>query len=275
MGIIQPDLVALYRSIAKEIATLALALATTTTTTKEKPEYEDMVKHYIVASVLLGSMLAGHAHAVTAPHDAGLRKLQQDNYGDQYDPYGVDTDDDYYSSNDGYFYAYPDSYDDDYYASNDGYFYRYPIGAGYEISTPSIPSFDSLVDSAVDAGGNALSPYVGNDCNGESVADHTCQLFGGADAVNEIISDGIQDTIVSGVSSLFGRKLLQDNYGDQYDPYGVDTDDDYYDGGDGYFYRYPWYTGVVDTVVDTAGSILSNTDTSAFETATGGLLGGK
>jgi len=249
-----------------------------------------MVKHYIVASVLLGSMLAGHAHAVTAPHDAGLRKLQQDNYGDQYDPYGVDTDDDYYSSNDGYFYAYPDSYDDDYgdqydaygvdydddyYASNDGYFYRYPIGAGYEISTPSIPSFDSLVDSAVDAGGNALSPYVNNDCNGESVADHTCQLFGGADAVNEIISDGIQDTIVSGVSSLFGRKLLQDNYGDQYDPYGVDTDDDYYDGGDGYFYRYPWYSGVVDTVVDTAGNILSNTATSASETATGGLLGGK
>merc|ERR1712144_17275 len=156
MGIIQPDLVALYRSIAKEIATLALAPATTTRTTKEKPEYENMVKHYIVASVLLGSMLAGHAHAVTAPHDAGLRKLQLagypasggDTYGDQYDPYGVD-------------------YDDDYYAPNDGYFYRYPIGAGYEISTPSIPSFDSLVDSAVDAGGNALSPYVNNDCNGE------------------------------------------------------------------------------------------------------------
>ena len=51
-----------------------------------------MVKNYIVASVLLGSMLAGHAHAVTAPH-ATLRKLQQDNYGDWYDPYGVDTDD--------------------------------------------------------------------------------------------------------------------------------------------------------------------------------------
>ena len=34
-----------------------------------------MVKNYIVASVLLGSMLAGHAHAVTAPH-ATLRKLQ-------------------------------------------------------------------------------------------------------------------------------------------------------------------------------------------------------
>merc|ERR1712072_1140642 len=76
-GGIQPDLGDLHRSIAKEIATLALALATTTTTTttKEKPEYENMVKHYIVASVLLGSMLAGHAHAVTAPH-AGLRKLQ-------------------------------------------------------------------------------------------------------------------------------------------------------------------------------------------------------
>jgi len=122
-----------------------------------------------------------------------------------------------------------------------------------------------------------LSPYVNNDCTGESVADHTCQLFGGADAVNDLISDGIQDTIVSGVSSLFGRKLLQDNYGDQYDPYGVDTDDDYYDGGDGYFYRYPAAAvgGVVDTVVDTAGNIVSNTATSAFETVTGGLLGGK
>merc|ERR1712057_130391 len=150
-------------------------------------------------------------------------------------------DDDYYSSNDGYFYAYPDSYDDDYgdqydaygvdydddyYASNDGYFYRYPIGAGYEISTPSI---HSVVDSAVDAGGNAASEYIDNDCTGNSVADHACQLLGGPGAVNEQISDGIQETIVSGVSSLFGgRKLLQDNYGDQYD--------------------------VVDTVVDTAGN---------------------
>ena len=43
-----------------------------------------MVKKYIVvASVLLGSMLAGHAHAVTAPH-ATLRKLQQNNYGVEY-----------------------------------------------------------------------------------------------------------------------------------------------------------------------------------------------
>jgi len=42
-----------------------------------------MVKNYIVASVLLGSMLAGHAHAVTAPH-ATLRKLQQNNYGVEY-----------------------------------------------------------------------------------------------------------------------------------------------------------------------------------------------
>merc|ERR1712072_1194722 len=206
-----------------------------------------MVKHYIiVASVLLGSMLAGHAHAVTAPRDAGLRKLQQDNYGDQYDPYGVD-------------------YDDDYYASNDGYFYRYP-------------SVDSVTDSLVAAGGNAASSYIDNDCTSASVADHACQLLGGGGAVNEIISDGIQDTIVSGVSSLFGgRRLLQDNYGDQYDPYGVDTDDDYYAGGDGYFYQYPAAAvgGVVDTVVDTAGNIVSNTAASAFETATGGLFGGK
>merc|ERR1712072_49975 len=127
-GGIQPDLGDLHRSIAKEIATLALALATTTTTTttKEKPEYENMVKHYIVASVLLGSMLAGHAHAVTAP-DAGLRKLQQDNYGDQYDPYGVDT-------------------DDDYYAGGDGYFYRDPAAA-----------VGGVVDTVVDTAGNIVS----------------------------------------------------------------------------------------------------------------------
>merc|ERR1712188_220776 len=118
-------------STAKEIATLA-------TTTKEKPGYENMVKHYIVASVLLGSMLVGHAHAVTAPRDAGLRKLQQDNYGDWYDPYGVDT-------------------DDDYYASNDGYFYRYP-------------SVDSVTDSLVDAGGNTWSSYIDND-SVDSVTD--------------------------------------------------------------------------------------------------------
>jgi len=31
-----------------------------------------MVKNYIVASVLLGSMLAGHAHAVTAPESTSL-----------------------------------------------------------------------------------------------------------------------------------------------------------------------------------------------------------
>ena len=36
------------------------------------------MKFYIVASVLLGSMLAGHAHAVTFPHAT----LQQDNCGD-------------------------------------------------------------------------------------------------------------------------------------------------------------------------------------------------
>jgi len=29
-----------------------------------------------------------------------------------------------------------------------------------------------------------------------------------------------------------------DYYGDWYDPYGVDTDDDYYRGNDGYFYQY-------------------------------------
>merc|ERR1711977_314904 len=216
MGMIQPDLGALYRSIAKEIATLALALATTTTTTKEKREYETMVKHYIVASVLLGSMLAGHAHAVTAPHDAGLRKLQQDNYGDQYEGYGED-------------------WDDDYYHAGNNIYHRYPDCCTTQVLEPVTGVLDAIEDRAI--------PMA------------IAETFDG-----------------------FGkRKLLQDNYGDQYDPYGVDTDDDYYDGGDGYFYRYPAAAvgGVVDTVVDTAGNIVSNTATSAFETVTGGLLGGK
>jgi hypothetical protein len=213
--IIQPDLSALYR----------------TTTTKVKPEYDNMVKHYILASILFSSMLAGHTHAVTAPHDS-LRKLQlngypatEDNYGDWYDPYGVDTDDDYYSTGtDGYFNRYPDSYDDDYggdqydaygvdydddyYASNDGYYYLYPSGAG--TSGSSVPSFDSIVDSAVDSGGNALNEYIDNDCVGESVFDHACQFAGGAGAVNDLISGGIQDTIVGGFTDTFGRRLLQD-----------------------------------------------------------------
>jgi len=213
-----------------------------------------MAKLYIiVASVLLGSMFAGHAHAVTAPHDAGLRKLLQDNYGDWYDPYGVDTDDDYYASNDGYFYAYPANggdtygdqydpygvdYDDDYYASNDGYFYRYP-------------SVDSVTDSLVAAGGNAASSYIDNDCTGASVADHACQLLGGAGAVNDQISDGIQQAGQSLVSSLVGGRRLHDddddddddddvNYRDWYDPYSIDTDDDYYSSRDGSFInKYP------------------------------------
>jgi len=57
-----------------------------------------MVKNYMIASLLLGSMLAGNACA-----------LGGYDYGDFYDPYGVDTDDDYYSGGDGYFYLYPDS----------------------------------------------------------------------------------------------------------------------------------------------------------------------
>jgi len=98
-----------------------------------------MVKNYMIASLLLGSMLAGNACA-----------LGGYDYGDFYDPYGVDTDDDYYSGGDGYFYAYPDSdedgygdwydpygvdTDDDYYSDPDGYFYAYP-DSGY---TPEAP----------------------------------------------------------------------------------------------------------------------------------------
>merc|ERR1712224_460137 len=82
MGIIQPDVGDLHRfqSENKSLEYFALQLQKR----KEKPEHENMVKNYIVvASVLLGSMLAGHAHAVTAPH-ATLRKLQQDNYGVEY-----------------------------------------------------------------------------------------------------------------------------------------------------------------------------------------------
>merc|ERR1712224_1078836 len=157
MGVIQPDVGDLHRfqSENKSLEYFALQLQKR----KEKPEHENMVKNYIVvASILPGSMLAGHAHAVTAPH-ATLRKLQQDNYeveyaneypsvdvgygavpetsedldtglgpidiatgkrklhwggntgggdsyGDWYDPYGVDTDDDYYSDGTGTFYQY-------------------------------------------------------------------------------------------------------------------------------------------------------------------------
>merc|ERR1712157_605302 len=80
--IIQPDVGDLHRfqSENKSLEYFALQLQKR----KEKPEHENMVKNYIVvASVLLGSMLAVHAHAVTAPH-ATLRKLQQDNYGVEY-----------------------------------------------------------------------------------------------------------------------------------------------------------------------------------------------
>ena len=57
-----------------------------------------MVKNYMIASLLLGSMLAGNACA-----------LGGYDYGDWYDPYGVDTDDDYYSDGTGTFYLYADS----------------------------------------------------------------------------------------------------------------------------------------------------------------------
>merc|ERR1712224_252040 len=125
MGIIQPDVGDLHRfqSENKSLEYFALQLQKR----KEKPEHENMVKKYIVvASVLLGSMLAGHAHAVTAPH-ATLRKLQQDNYGDWYDPYGVDTDDDYYSDGTGTFYLYPSA------------------------------AVDGVVDTAVDVAGDVVS----------------------------------------------------------------------------------------------------------------------
>jgi len=78
-----------------------------------------------------------------------------DNYGDWYDPKGVDTDDDYYSG-------------------GDGYFYRYPAAMW-------------------------------------GVVIHT--------------ADDASLPIAGGLLNGLGRKLQQDNYGDWYEPYGVDTDD--------------------------------------------------
>ena len=52
------------------------------------------------------------------------------------------------------------------------------------------------------------------------------------------------DTFPSSSSSKLSRGCWgdcgssDDYYGDWYDPYGVDTDDDYYRGNDGYFYQY-------------------------------------
>merc|ERR1711937_820159 len=94
------------------------------------------------------------------------------------------------------------------------------------------------------------------------------------DVAGDVVSNTVSGTIQAATGGLLGRKLQQDNYGDQYDPYGVDTDDDYYSGGDGYFYLYPSAAvdGVVDTAVDVAGDVVSNTVSGAIQAATGGVL---
>merc|ERR1712224_726590 len=197
MGIIQPDVGDLHRfqSENKSLEYFALQLQKR----KEKPEHENMVKKYIVvASVLLGSMLAGHAHAGTAPH-ATLRKLQQDNYGDWYDPYGVDTDDDYYSDGTGTFYAYPDS----------GYIPGEPEPIGgippcYYTNTcednPSQNSDDSA--SVLDEVERIVDEVIAS-----QNSDDSASLLDWAERIVDEV-----------IASHFGRRLQQDNYGDWYDP---------------------------------------------------------
>ena len=75
---------------------------------------------------------------------------------------------------------------------------------------------DDAVDSVVDAGGEALNALgVDNDCTGESVTDHLCQTLGGAEAVNDGISTGIQ---VAGSAALGGGSFVDAalDYGTDY-----------------------------------------------------------
>jgi len=276
-----------------------------------------------VAGDVVSNTVSGTIQAATG----GLlgRKLQQDNYGDQYDPYGVDTDDDYYSGGDGYFYLYPsaavdgvvdtavdvagdvvsnvasgtiqaatggllngfgrklqqDNYgdwydpygvdtDDDYYSDGTGTFYLY-ADSGY---TPEAP----------EPIGGIPPCYYTNTCedNPSQNSDDSASLLDEAERiVDEVIASQNSDDSASlldwaerTVDEVIGRRLQQDNYGDWYDPYGVDTDDDYYSDGTGTFYLYPSVAvdGVADTAVDVAGNAVSSTvPRSAIDTATGGL----
>jgi len=70
----------------------------------------------------------------------------------------------------------------------------------------------------------------------DGVVDTAVDVAG--DVVSNVASGTIQ-AATGGLLNGFGRKLQQDNYGDWYDPYGVDTDDDYYSDGTGTFYAYP------------------------------------
>merc|ERR1712078_633097 len=59
-----------------------------------------------------------------------------------------------------------------------------------------------------------------------------------SDNPSENSDSDLIDQVVDSLDGFGGRRLQQDNYGDWYDPYGVDTDDDYYSDGTGTFYLY-------------------------------------
>jgi len=176
----------------------------------------------MIASLLLGSMLAGNACA-----------LGGYDYGDWYDPYGVDTDDDYYSDGTGTFYLYADS--------------------GY---TPEAP----------EPIGGIPPCYYTNTCE-----DNPSQ---NSDNPSENSDSDLIDQVVDSLDGFGGRRLQQDNYGDWYDPYGVDPDDDYYSDGTGTFYAYPDsgyipgepddYSEIEDYYYDTYGGIIENTHCEDF-----------
>ena len=229
-----------------------------------------MVKNYIVASVLLGSMLAGHAHAVTAPH-ATLRKLQQNNYGVEYA--------DEYPSVDVVYGAVADPSED--------------LGTGLAPIDVVTGKRKLLNDEAEITGEEAsASEFSAADFSGEHELSPVYEDVYPTLPVDEdsysLDTYTVRDTGLAPIDFATGkRKLQQDNYGDWYDPYGVDTgddyysdgtgtlwpyadgyddnygdwydpkgvdtDDDYYSDGDGYFYRYPaamW--GVVIHTADDA-----------------------
>jgi len=115
---------------------------------------------------------------------------------------------------------------------------------------------DTVVDTAVDAGGEFLNAAgVDNDCDGSSVADHFCQGLGGADAVNDGISTGIQvagDAYLGGGSAWdaaldYGQEYLEDAAYDYAHDYAHDNYGDYY--GD-YYNTYNSLSDGYDTYLD-------------------------
>jgi len=211
---------------------------------------------------------------VTAPH-ATLRKLQQNNYGVEYA--------DEYPSVDVVYGAVAGPRED--------------LGTGLapiDVVTGKRKLLNDGYDSYVDgydsyafAGGHAgdeMSPASEDVSPTPNQSPNQSPNQNPNQSPNQSPNHQSPNQEVSELVSMDGY----DNYGDWYDPYGVDTDDDYYAGGDGYFYQYLDYyegedgsfyqypavtvDGVADTAVDVAGDIVSNTvPRSAIDTATGGL----